>query len=95
LAALNHPGASLALYELARSWSSGELCGQASMAWITPGGNGRTGEEVFHSIWKRFMKNEYTGIPTTLGTIYYDAKQAGWDPDEQFQIIDAAIERVA
>ena len=92
LAARNHPELSSMLYELTRSWSSGELCGQESMAWVNPGGNGRTGEEVFDSVWERFLKDEYTGVPTTLGTVYYDAEQAGWDPQEQFQIIDVAVE---
>jgi hypothetical protein len=92
LEAHNHPDLSPALYELARSWSSGELRGKASNAWTTPGGNGLTGEEAFDKVWQRFLKDEYTGIPTTLGTIYHDAKQVGWDTEEQFQNIDVAVE---
>ena len=87
LAAHDHPELSISLYELALSWSSGELRGKPSIAWVTPGGNGRTGEEVFDEVWDRFLSATYTGIPVTTRTIYYDAKQASWDPDE-FQVID-------
>lgn len=92
LEAHNHPDLSHELYELARSWSSGELGGKPSTSWITPGGNGLTGEEAFDKVWQRFLKDEYTGIPITLGTIYFDAMQVGWDAEEQFQNIDVAVE---
>jgi putative DNA primase/helicase len=77
-AAHNHPDSRAPLYELARSWSSGELGGKASKAWVTPGGNGQTGEQVFDEVWQRFLNGNYTGTPATLGTIYHDAAQAGW-----------------
>ena len=92
LAARNYPDYSAELYELTRSWSSGELCGKASMAWTTPGGNGLTGEEVFDSVWQRFLDGNYSGTPVTLGTIYYDAMQVGWDPEDQFQVVDGTDE---
>ena len=94
LAACNYPDMSTELYELARSWSSGELCGQASTAWVTPGGNGLTGAEAFDAIWQRFLKDEYTGTPVTLGTIFYDAKLNGWDHGDQFQVVDGDDEGV-
>jgi hypothetical protein len=92
LEAHNHPDLSSALCELARSWSSGELRGKASKAWTTPGGNGLTGEEAFDAVWQRFLKDEYSGIPTTVGTVYYDAMQVGWDHEDQFQVVDVAVE---
>ena len=84
MAARNHPELATALYELARSWSSGKLSGKASKAWATPGStNGLTGAQVFDQVWKRFLEDTYTGKHATLGTIYHDAKEAGWiDPDE-------------
>jgi hypothetical protein len=94
-AARHYPELEIELYELARSWSSGELRGKVSMKWCTPGGNGLTGEQVFDEIWLRFLTSNYPGVPTTLGTVYYDAMQAGWvdptmDPDDQFKVITAA-----
>ena len=90
MAAHDHPDLSITLYELALSWSSGELRGEPSVAWVTPGGNGRTGEEVFDEVWDRFLKATYNGTPTTLGTIFHDAIQAGWDPEESFRVIEEA-----
>ena len=88
MTARNHPDSGTALYELARSWSSGELRGKASKAWTTPGTtNGLTGEQVFDRVWKRFLKDTYTGKHATLGTIYHDAKEAGWIDPEEFQPI--------
>ena len=88
MAARNHPELATALYELARSWSSGDLRGKPSKAWATPGStNGLTGEQVFDQVWKRFLKDTYTGKPATLGTIYHDAKEAGWIDPEEFQPI--------
>lgn len=92
-AARQYPESGEALYELARSWSSGELRGIASKAWTTPGGNGFTGKDVFDAVWQRFLNGNYAGKPTTLGTIYYDATAAGWvDPGEQFEIISDEAE---
>ena len=90
MAARNHPELATALYELARSWSSGELRDKASEAWATPGStNGLTGAQVFDQVWKRFLEDTYTGKHATLGTIYHDAKEAGWiDPDEFQEIPD-------
>jgi len=90
-AARQYPDYGKDLCDLARSWSSGELRGVVSRAWVTPGGNGRTGEEIFDEVWVRFLNNRYDGTPVTLGTIYFDAKAAGWDkcvdPGDQFQIV--------
>lgn len=85
-AARENPTSERTLRELARSWSSGELRGYPARAWGTPGGNGRTGEEVFDEVWARFLKGGYSGRPATVGTIYYDAAAAGWD--NQFDSAD-------
>jgi hypothetical protein len=91
--ARKYPDYCEALYEMAKSWSSGELRGIESKKWRTPGGNGLTGEDFFEVTWQRFLTNSYDGTPVTLGTIYFDAKAAGWctpvDPAEQFSRIDA------
>jgi hypothetical protein len=77
-AARENPEHEDALRELARAWSRGDLWPVPSKAWGEPGGNGRTGEEIFDSVWDRFLKSSYDGDPTTLATIYHDAMEAGW-----------------
>lgn len=80
-AARENPDFAIDLYLLGRRWSSGELRGLPSKAWTSPGGQGRTGEQYFDILWKRFLNDGYMG-GRTLGSIYYDAKLAGWiDPD--------------
>jgi putative DNA primase/helicase len=78
------------LRELARSWSSGELRGEPSHAWTTPGAtNGLTGKEAFDQEWRRFLRDDSGGQRTTLGTIYYEALQAGWRyAAENFTVVD-------
>ncbi len=77
--AFEHPELHNRLYKLAKSYSSGELRGKASKAWTTPGkSNGLTGEEAFEQEWKRFVNSKYSGNPTTIATIYHDAKALGW-----------------
>lgn len=80
--ARQHPEQADALHELARSWSSGQLRGKPCKAWSTPGGNGQTGEEVFESVWERLLNSTYAGKRPGLGTIYHDAKAAGWSVHE-------------
>jgi hypothetical protein len=68
------------LYELAKDWSSGKLAGKPAKAWTTPGSsNGRTGAEIFDEIWSRFVNKPPTGKCATVGTIYFHAKEAGWE----------------
>jgi len=87
-AARNHPELHDELRSLATSWSSGDLRGKPSKAWTTPGTtNDLTGEQVFDQVWKRFLTATYTGKHATLGTIYHDAKEAGWIGPEEFQPI--------
>ncbi len=75
----DHPTLATRLRALAMSWSSGELRGTPSVAWKTPGqSNGITGEDIFDVIWQRFSKDDFTGTPATLGTVFHDAKQVGW-----------------
>ena len=87
-----NPTSERTLRELARLWSSGELRGYPAMAWGTPGGNGRTGEEVFDEVWSRFLQTNYRSTPVTLGTIFYDAKAVGWDVcverADRFEVIE-------
>ena len=91
-AARQHPELAAAIYALAKSWSSGEIRGEASRKWCTPGCNGKTGEQAFEGVWQRFLNEHikgHTGSQTTLGTIYHAAKEAGWiaagKAEEQFQ----------
>lgn len=94
-AAVKYPALEAEIRALAISWSSGELRGKASKKWSTPGSNGKTGEEAFEGVWQRFLKDDYTGSQTTLGTIYHDAKEAGWTDTfktgEQFEICETIV----
>lgn len=92
-AAREFPECGDALRDLARSWSSGKLRGNVARAWVTPGNNGRTGHDVFNSVWQRFLSNHYQGRPATLGTIYFDARAAGWSPaTEQFEKVGDTVQ---
>lgn len=74
-----HPEFASRLRALAMAWSSGELRGVPSVAWATPGqSNGITGEAVFGLVWERFCRDDFSGAPTTIGTIFHDAKKVGW-----------------
>jgi hypothetical protein len=88
LAARDNPDVAVKLYQLARSWSNGELRGTPAEAWTTPGGNGKTGHEIFDATWQRFFNQTYAGQPITIRTIFADAKAAGWQDPDDFQVID-------
>lgn len=72
------------LRALAIRWSSGELRGEPSEKWKTPGGNGLSGAQIFDRVWQRFLTDNYQGKRVTVGTIFYHAKEAGWvyEPDQ-------------
>lgn len=76
-AARENPDLAVDLYLLARRWSSGELRGLPATAWTTSGGKGLTGEQYFDTLWKRFLNDGYIG-GRTLGSIYFEARAAGW-----------------
>jgi P4 family phage/plasmid primase-like protien len=77
-AARTYPDSADELYLLARSWSSGELCGSPAKAWTTPGTNGLTGAAAFDKEWERFLGDTRGGPVNTIGTIFHDAREAGW-----------------
>jgi P4 family phage/plasmid primase-like protien len=78
-----------ALKALAKQHSNGGLRGAPSTKWSSPGSNGKTGENVFDAEWDRFIRDDYAGQPTTLGTLFHLAKQAGWSwPVEDFEIVN-------
>lgn len=86
-AARDYADLSVALYELAKSWSSGELQGKQSAAWCSCLGNGKCGKDVFNAVWNRFLNEKPSDqMLTTLGSIYRDAKEAGWVEDA-FQVV--------
>ena len=86
--AIEFPELAEGLYDLAMAWSRGDLQDKPSKAWVTPGGNGISGKDIFDSVWDRFYKSSYTGTRATLGTIYFHAKEAGWTPPvEHFESI--------
>lgn len=93
-AARDYPEYHDQLYALARSWSSGELAGIEAQAWITPGNNGRTGEQYFDTVWHRFLTEKHSGRHTTvLRSIYRDAELTGWvAPEDRFELIADAVE---
>jgi hypothetical protein len=86
-----HPEQADALVRIARDFSSGALRGEPSNAWTTPGNtNGLTGEQAFDEVWQRFFTSKYSGREVTVGTIFHDARKAGWiDPKHvDFDIIE-------
>ncbi len=88
-AAREHPECATEVESLARTWSSGELRGEPSTAWITPGAsNGLTGAEAFDEEWSRFLRDDQGGQRTTLGTILHDAAEAGWRDLAEFEVVD-------
>jgi hypothetical protein len=66
------------LRKLAISWSRGDLQDTPSVKWVTPGSNGQSGKQIFNSVWARFYNGTYNGKPSTLGTVYFEAKASGW-----------------
>ena len=72
------------LYKLARDWSSGDLGGVPSIKWNEPGSNGLSGKQCFDRVWRRFLKDTYTGKRPSLGTIFWRAKQTGWEFSNDF-----------
>lgn len=78
-AAKDHPAFADELRALAKHWSSGGLWNTASSAWTTPGsGSGKTGEEVFQEVWDRFRLEAAFDGRTSLGSVFHDARAAGW-----------------
>lgn len=89
-AARDNAGFSASLYDLAKSWSSGELQGKQSKAWFVCLGNGKCGKDVFDTVWNRFLNEKPSDqMLTTLGSIYRDAKEAGWSgwAEDTFQVV--------
>jgi hypothetical protein len=79
-AARMHPDLEPALKALASAWSSGELRGRCAASWTSPGRtNGIPGQVEFERAWRRFLVDDYSGRPATLGTIYHDAMLEGFD----------------
>jgi hypothetical protein len=79
--AREYPEFAAMVYALAKSWSSGELGGTPSQKWLTPDGSyGLTREQSFDAHWNRFLKPNPNGKQTSVGTIFFHAKNAGWTP---------------
>ncbi|MEP6601889.1 MAG: phage/plasmid primase, P4 family [Nitrospirota bacterium] len=89
-AAQANPELAAQLKELATSWSSGELRGRPAAKWSMPGAsNGIAGKAAFEKSWNRFSRETGRDGCTTFGTIYHDAKEAGWtEPLETFRVIN-------
>lgn len=78
-AAIMFPDLAVALKNLGRRWYSGELQGKAAKGWTAVGRHGLTGEQYFENLWNHFStRTAYKGKKTTLGSIYFHAKAAGW-----------------
>jgi hypothetical protein len=71
------------LRKLAIAFSRGDFQDTPSVKWVTPGSNGKSGKQVFNSVWARFYNGTFSGTPTSLGTLYFEAKAAGWIPPEE------------
>lgn len=92
--AREHPEIEPDLRKLATDWSSGALRGEACPAWLKPGNNnGMTGEQAFDGQWTRFLNAADNDKSATLGTVYFDAKAAGWDDrSEDFDVVDTDLD---
>ncbi len=90
IAASQWPEQATELRTLARSWSSGALRDKPALAWTIPGAkSGITGEAAFDGTWTRFLTGQFGGRPATIGTIYHDAKEAGWRHlDAHFEVVE-------
>ncbi len=78
-AAKNFPELAATLNDLGRRWYCGELRGKVAKGWTAVGRNRMTGEQYFEALWIHFKaQTAYKGKKTTLGSIYYHAKQTGW-----------------
>lgn len=58
------------LKALAIAWSKGDLHGRVAVKW--------PGQEEFEKVWERFIKDDYSKTPVTIGSIYHQARESGW-----------------
>lgn len=73
------PDMATELQDLTRNWFLGSLEGAATTPSTTKGPNGISGAEYFDALWQYFLNNrDFKGTPTTLGSLYFHAKQRGW-----------------
>ena len=87
--ATEHPQLAAQVYALAKRWSSGELGVKPSKKWVTrSASDGLTGAVAFEVQWKRFLQPNHSATKTSIGTIYHDAKAAGWIPDATSKATD-------
>ncbi len=70
--AASHPAHAPALKELAITWSRGDLHNLQASKW--------KGEADFEAHWQRFITDTRTDGVTTIASIFYLAKQNGWQP---------------
>jgi hypothetical protein len=70
----DHPEYAEPLRNMLMEWSRGDFWHTPSRKWLEPGGNGRTGEQIFPEVWDRFLhEQDRDGPVITLGTIFHDA----------------------
>ena len=80
--AREHPKLAAEVYALAKHWSSGELGGKPSKAWVTPSASdGLTGAQSFEIQWKRFLHPSHNAKQTSVGSILFHAQELGWTRD--------------
>lgn len=82
-AAKRRPELASELFALAWKFSSGELRGKAAHTFAKKSEGRDARRHRLHSLWQWFQRKAYSGKPVTLRTIYFHARQQGWE-DEPF-----------
>ena len=78
-AALEFPEAEEQIQELAGAWACGELHDGKFPGLMAISRQGLSGKELFSELWMRLITDKsYKGPRRSLGSIFFDAKEAGW-----------------
>jgi len=78
-AAREHPEFAERLFALAVEWSSGKLRRRKALTWAKAGSQGRARRAILHFTWERFKDAPFTGRRVTLATVFFHAREAGWE----------------
>ena len=84
-AALEHPDFRGQLYELAWQFSSGMLADKPAQTWTKKTAHGGARRGQLAGMWQRFLRSKYAGRPVRIESIFFHARQEGWDPLDDFE----------
>jgi hypothetical protein len=73
------------LYALGWHFSSGKLRGVPAATWTKKTKHGKPRRNRLSSLWRHFMKSNYTGEPVKVVSIYFHARQEGWTGEDDFE----------